>query len=45
MDSAFYHLVESLDNIEAELYYHRYCRLYIPGWFDYVRRYKWQVLP
>lgn len=45
IDSAFYHLVESLDNIEAELYYHRYSRQYVPGWFDYVRRYNWQVLP
>jgi hypothetical protein len=44
MDSVFYHLVESLLGIEAELFYHRYPRLYIPGWFDYVRRYNWQVL-
>jgi hypothetical protein len=45
MDSAFYHLVESLDGMAAELYYHRYPRLYIPGWFDYKRRYDWQILP
>jgi hypothetical protein len=45
IDSSFYHLVESLDGIEASLYYHRYPRYYVPGWFDYVRRYKWQVLP
>jgi hypothetical protein len=45
MDSCYYHLVESLDGIAAELYYHRYCRRYVKGWFDYVRRYAWQVLP
>ena len=44
MDSVFYHLIESLLGITAELYYHRYPRLYIPGWFDYPRRYKWSVL-
>jgi hypothetical protein len=44
MDSVFYHLVESLLGIAAELYYHRYPRLYIPGWFDYPRRYPWTVL-
>ena len=44
MDSVFYHLVESLLGITAELYYHRYPRLYIPGWFDYPRRYKWTDL-
>ena len=44
MDSVFYHLVESLLGITAELFYHRYPRLYIPGWFDYPRRYPWTVL-
>jgi hypothetical protein len=44
MDSCIYHLVESLLGIMAELYYHRYPRLYIPGWFDYPKRYPWQIL-
>jgi len=45
IDSSFYHLVESLEGITAKLYYHRYARLYIPGWFDYPKRYPWQTLP
>ena len=45
IDSSFYHVVESLIGITAKLYYHRYARLYIYGWFDYPRRYAWQVLP
>ena len=44
MDSCIYHLVESLLGIEAALFYHRYPRMYTPGWFDYPRRYNWQVL-
>jgi hypothetical protein len=44
MDSVFYHLIESLLGITAELYLHRYPRLYIPGWFDYPKRYPWQIL-
>lgn len=44
IDSAFYHLIESLLGITAELYYHRYSRMYIPGWFDYPHRYNWQIL-
>lgn len=44
IDSAFYHLVESLGDITAELYYHRYARPYIPGWFDYPKRYNWTLV-
>jgi hypothetical protein len=44
IDSSFYHLVESLTDIRAELYYHRYPRYYVPGWFDYPRRYPWRLL-
>ena len=45
IDSSFYHLIESLLGLTGEFYYHRYSRLYIPGWFDYVKRYPWQILP
>lgn len=45
IDSAFYHLVESLEGISAKLYYHRYAKYYIPGWCDYPKRYAWQILP
>lgn len=44
IDSSFYHFVESLDNIRAKLFYHRYSRFYIPGWFDFVKRYDWQLI-
>jgi hypothetical protein len=44
IDSAFYHLVESLEGISAKLFLHRYARSYIDGWNDYPRRHDWNIL-
>jgi hypothetical protein len=44
IDSCFYHLIESIGGITAKLYYHRYARLYIPGWFDYPKLHHWLLL-
>lgn len=44
IDSCFYHLVESLEGINARLFLHRYARAFIPIWNDYPRRHKWEIL-
>jgi hypothetical protein len=43
IDSCFYHLIECLDP-SGELYYHKYAKMFIPGWNNVPTRKPWLVI-